>query len=72
MQVPTKEIKKDSRQNQYVVVQAKFPQQTLEKVVLVHFHSGYIFIQTDKTIYTPGSTGTAFPWFLLMGRGGSC
>uniref|UniRef100_A0A8C0HHX6 Complement C3 n=1 Tax=Chelonoidis abingdonii TaxID=106734 RepID=A0A8C0HHX6_CHEAB len=40
----------------YVVVQAKFPQQTLEKVVLVHFHSGYIFIQTDKTIYTPGST----------------
>uniref|UniRef100_A0A8C3T8C9 Uncharacterized protein n=1 Tax=Chelydra serpentina TaxID=8475 RepID=A0A8C3T8C9_CHESE len=47
---------KDSRQNQYVVVQAKFPQQTLEKVVLVHFHSGYIFIQTDKTIYTPGST----------------
>uniref|UniRef100_A0A8C3XRS0 Uncharacterized protein n=1 Tax=Chelydra serpentina TaxID=8475 RepID=A0A8C3XRS0_CHESE len=56
MQVPTKDIKKDSRQNQYVVVQAKFPQQTLEKVVLVHFHSGYIFIQTDKTIYTPGST----------------
>uniref|UniRef100_A0A8C3XR66 Anaphylatoxin-like domain-containing protein n=1 Tax=Chelydra serpentina TaxID=8475 RepID=A0A8C3XR66_CHESE len=40
----------------YVVVQAKFPQQILEKVVLVHFHSGYIFIQTDKTIYTPGST----------------
>uniref|UniRef100_A0A8D0GR95 Complement C3 n=1 Tax=Sphenodon punctatus TaxID=8508 RepID=A0A8D0GR95_SPHPU len=28
----------------------------LEKVVLVSFHSGYIFIQTDKTIYTPGST----------------
>uniref|UniRef100_A0A8C3HKB8 Complement C3 n=1 Tax=Chrysemys picta bellii TaxID=8478 RepID=A0A8C3HKB8_CHRPI len=39
----------------YVVVKATFPQQTLEKVVLVHFHSGYIFIQTDKTIYTPGS-----------------
>uniref|UniRef100_A0A8C4YU32 Complement C3 n=1 Tax=Gopherus evgoodei TaxID=1825980 RepID=A0A8C4YU32_9SAUR len=49
-------IKVNSKQNQYVVVQAKFPQQTLEKVVLVHFHSGYIFIQTDKTIYTPGST----------------
>ncbi|XP_044850424.1 venom factor-like [Mauremys mutica] len=56
IQVPTKNITKDSRQNQYVVVQAKFPQQTLEKVVLVHFHSGYVFIQTDKTIYTPGST----------------
>uniref|UniRef100_A0A8C8SZC2 Complement C3 n=1 Tax=Pelusios castaneus TaxID=367368 RepID=A0A8C8SZC2_9SAUR len=56
IKVPSKDIKKDSRQNQYVMVQAKFPQQTLEKVVLVHFHSGYIFIQTDKTIYTPGST----------------
>ncbi|XP_067416524.1 A.superbus venom factor 1-like [Emydura macquarii macquarii] len=56
IKIPTKDIKKDSRQNQYVVVQAQFPQRTLEKVVLVHFHSGYIFIQTDKTIYTPGST----------------
>uniref|UniRef100_A0A8C3HQ48 Complement C3 n=1 Tax=Chrysemys picta bellii TaxID=8478 RepID=A0A8C3HQ48_CHRPI len=49
-------IKKDTKKAQYVVVKATFPQQTLEKVVLVHFHSGYIFIQTDKTIYTPGST----------------
>uniref|UniRef100_A0A674JTF9 Complement C3 n=1 Tax=Terrapene triunguis TaxID=2587831 RepID=A0A674JTF9_9SAUR len=56
IKVPTKDIKKDSKRNQYVVVKATFPQQTLEKVVLVHFHSGYIFIQTDKTIYTPGST----------------
>uniref|UniRef100_A0A8C3HRP0 Complement C3 n=1 Tax=Chrysemys picta bellii TaxID=8478 RepID=A0A8C3HRP0_CHRPI len=47
---------KDTKKAQYVVVKATFPQQTLEKVVLVHFHSGYIFIQTDKTIYTPGST----------------
>uniref|UniRef100_A0A8C4YUF0 Complement C3 n=1 Tax=Gopherus evgoodei TaxID=1825980 RepID=A0A8C4YUF0_9SAUR len=52
--VPTKDIKKDGKQ--YVAVQAKSPQFNLEKVVLVTFHSGYIFIQTDKTIYTPGST----------------
>uniref|UniRef100_A0A8D2L9F2 Complement C3 n=1 Tax=Varanus komodoensis TaxID=61221 RepID=A0A8D2L9F2_VARKO len=40
---------------QYVLVQASCSQFTLEKVVLVAIHSGYIFIQTDKTIYTPGS-----------------
>ncbi|KAF7475562.1 Hypothetical predicted protein [Marmota monax] len=28
----------------------------VEKVVLVSLQSGYLFIQTDKTIYTPGST----------------
>uniref|UniRef100_A0A670KL28 Uncharacterized protein n=1 Tax=Podarcis muralis TaxID=64176 RepID=A0A670KL28_PODMU len=53
--VPAKDMKKDSKQNQYVVVQASCPQFTLEKTVLVSFHSGYLFIQTDKTIYTPGS-----------------
>uniref|UniRef100_A0A670KLS5 Uncharacterized protein n=1 Tax=Podarcis muralis TaxID=64176 RepID=A0A670KLS5_PODMU len=55
IKVPAKDMKKDSKQNQYVVVQASCPQFTLEKTVLVSFHSGYLFIQTDKTIYTPGS-----------------
>ncbi|XP_060109217.1 A.superbus venom factor 1-like [Heteronotia binoei] len=55
VQVPAKDMKKDSKVNQYVVVQASCPQFQLEKVVLVSFQSGYIFIQTDKTIYTPGS-----------------
>uniref|UniRef100_A0A8C5F2Y5 Complement C3 n=1 Tax=Gopherus evgoodei TaxID=1825980 RepID=A0A8C5F2Y5_9SAUR len=50
---------------QYVAVQAKSPQFNLEKVVLVTFHSGYIFIQTDKTIYTPGSTGTTPEDFIV-------
>ncbi|XP_028279900.1 complement C3-like isoform X2 [Parambassis ranga] len=40
---------------QHVYLQADFPGQTLEKVVLVSFQSGYIFIQTDKTLYTPNS-----------------
>ncbi|XP_068779081.1 complement C3 [Struthio camelus] len=41
---------------QYVLVQARFPQATLEKVLLVSSQSGHIFVQTDKPIYTPGST----------------
>ncbi|KAA0721785.1 Complement C3 [Triplophysa tibetana] len=42
---------------QYAVLQAHFPQKLLEKQVLLTFQTGHIFIQTDKTIYTPDSTG---------------
>uniref|UniRef100_A0A4W5PLZ8 Uncharacterized protein n=1 Tax=Hucho hucho TaxID=62062 RepID=A0A4W5PLZ8_9TELE len=42
----------DSKQKQYVDLQAHI----LEKVVLFSYQSGYIFIHTDKTIYTPAST----------------
>ncbi|KAJ8246284.1 hypothetical protein GJAV_G00265870 [Gymnothorax javanicus] len=41
---------------QYIYLQAKFPQQELEKIILVSFQSGYIFLQTDKSIYTPEET----------------
>ncbi|KAG7491358.1 hypothetical protein MATL_G00002840 [Megalops atlanticus] len=47
---------KESHLQQFVYLQAKFPQRQLEKVVLLSFQSGYIFVQTDKTIYTPAST----------------
>uniref|UniRef100_A0A803SXY3 NTR domain-containing protein n=1 Tax=Anolis carolinensis TaxID=28377 RepID=A0A803SXY3_ANOCA len=57
IKVPGKDLKKDFKNKQYVVVQAYSPQFTLEKVVLVSFQSGYIFTQTDKPIYTPGSSG---------------
>uniref|UniRef100_A0AAR2LIZ0 Anaphylatoxin-like domain-containing protein n=1 Tax=Pygocentrus nattereri TaxID=42514 RepID=A0AAR2LIZ0_PYGNA len=40
---------------QYVYLQAHFPSGVLEKEVLVSFQSGYIFIQTDKSIYTPST-----------------
>ncbi|XP_074836479.1 complement C3-like [Carettochelys insculpta] len=54
IKIPTRDLKKDVKQ--FVSVQAESPQFVLEKVILVSFHSGYIFIQTDKTIYTPGSS----------------
>ena len=50
-------FEEDDTLNQYVYLQAQFPGHLLEKVVLVSFQSGYIFVQTDKTIYTPSSTG---------------
>ncbi|XP_059191683.1 complement C3-like [Centropristis striata] len=42
-------------ETQFVYLQARFPDETLEKIVLVSFQAGYIFIQTDKTLYTPKS-----------------
>ncbi|CAJ1053161.1 Hypothetical predicted protein [Xyrichtys novacula] len=54
--VPPEHFNRDPNMKQYVYLQAQFPDRLLEKVVLVSFQSGYIFIQTDKTLYTPGST----------------
>uniref|UniRef100_A0A8C7XJQ7 Anaphylatoxin-like domain-containing protein n=1 Tax=Oryzias sinensis TaxID=183150 RepID=A0A8C7XJQ7_9TELE len=51
----TVNFNKDPTVKQYVYLEAAFPDRTLEKVVMVSFHSGYIFIQTDKTLYTPNS-----------------
>ncbi|XP_067296791.1 complement component c3a, duplicate 6 [Pseudorasbora parva] len=45
----------DPLEKQYVYLQAQFPSHTLDKVVMVSFQSGYIFVQTDKPIYTPAS-----------------
>uniref|UniRef100_A0A673LGU4 Complement C3-like n=1 Tax=Sinocyclocheilus rhinocerous TaxID=307959 RepID=A0A673LGU4_9TELE len=45
----------DPLEKQYVYLQAQFPSVILEKVVLLSFQSGYIFVQTDKPIYTPAS-----------------
>ncbi|XP_056136550.1 complement C3-like isoform X2 [Lampris incognitus] len=53
--IPTGDFKKDPTLKQYVYLLAHFPDRVLEKVVMVTFQSGYIFIQTDKTIYTPNT-----------------
>uniref|UniRef100_A0A8C4HNP2 Complement C3 n=1 Tax=Dicentrarchus labrax TaxID=13489 RepID=A0A8C4HNP2_DICLA len=55
--IPAGDFNKDPSIKQYVYLQARFPDRLLEKVVLVSFQSGYIFIQTDKTLYTPNSDG---------------
>ncbi|KAM9314813.1 complement C3-like [Pholidichthys leucotaenia] len=55
IKIPTEEFSRDSDMKHYVYLQALFPDVKLEKLVLVSFHSGYIFIQTDKTLYTPNS-----------------
>uniref|UniRef100_A0AAR2JA15 Anaphylatoxin-like domain-containing protein n=1 Tax=Pygocentrus nattereri TaxID=42514 RepID=A0AAR2JA15_PYGNA len=54
--VAIKVFSDDPLEKQYVYLQAHFPSAVLEKVVMVSFQSGYIFIQTDKSIYTPSST----------------
>ncbi|XP_061576908.1 complement C3-like isoform X3 [Cololabis saira] len=55
IKIPSSEFSKDSNLKQYVYLEAHFPGRVLEKVVLASFQSGFIFIQTDKTIYTPNS-----------------
>ncbi|KAM9363630.1 complement C3-like [Symphorus nematophorus] len=55
IKIPASDFSKDPNTNQYVYLQAQFPDAELEKLVLVSFQSGYIYIQTDKTLYTPNS-----------------
>ncbi|OCT90520.1 hypothetical protein XELAEV_18019135mg [Xenopus laevis] len=51
------DLPKDSSKKQfaYITVKASKADCNLEKIVLLSFESGYVFIQTDKPLYTPGS-----------------
>ncbi|KAK7906692.1 hypothetical protein WMY93_015304 [Mugilogobius chulae] len=55
LQISSFYFDRDPEVKQYVYLRAAFPGHTLEKLVLVSFQAGFIFIQTDKTLYTPGS-----------------
>ncbi|XP_028998567.1 complement C3-like isoform X2 [Betta splendens] len=55
IKIPDGDFSKDPYLSQHVYLQARFPDVELEKVILVSFQFGYIFIQTDKTLYTPNS-----------------
>ncbi|XP_044134688.1 A.superbus venom factor 1-like [Bufo gargarizans] len=56
LMIPSNNLEKYTNRKQFVYVTVKSAACSLEKVVLVNFQSGYLFIQTDKPIYTPGST----------------
>ncbi|XP_024424671.2 complement C3 [Desmodus rotundus] len=56
IKIPANKELRSQKGNKFVIVQAAFGNDPVEKVVLVSLQSGYLFIQTDKTIYTPGST----------------
>ncbi|XP_025059696.1 complement C3 isoform X2 [Alligator sinensis] len=56
VQVPANYISSDPAEKQYLVVQAQSSLFLLEKTILVSPHTGYLFFQTDKAIYTPGQS----------------
>ncbi|XP_073418557.1 A.superbus venom factor 1-like isoform X2 [Dendrobates tinctorius] len=54
IKIPSNKLAKDPKNYVYVMVKSSVC--NLEKLVLLSYQSGYAFIQTDKTIYAPGST----------------
>ncbi|KAG2470714.1 VCO3 factor, partial [Polypterus senegalus] len=57
VKISASHFKTNSRGNQFVYLQAISPFFTLEKIIVVSSHVGYVFLQTDKPVYNPGDTG---------------
>ncbi|KAM9792656.1 complement C3-like [Neosynchiropus ocellatus] len=53
--IPAEGFSRDPTTKQYVYLEAQFPDRLLRRVVMVTFQAGYMFIQTDKTLYTPNT-----------------
>ncbi|KAM7010094.1 complement C3-like [Tautogolabrus adspersus] len=57
IQLPSDLLNREEKKNKFVQLSVNFGGlHTEERPLMVSFHSGYIFIQTDKPIYNPGDT----------------
>ena len=57
-QLPSDGLNREEKMNKFVYLKVNFDGfHTEDRVLMVSFQSGYIFIQTDKPIYNPGDTG---------------
>ncbi|XP_072420434.1 complement C3-like [Chiloscyllium punctatum] len=56
VQIPREKVRQESVLPQYVLLEAQSSVFHLERVILISYQLGHIFIQTDKPIYTPTQT----------------
>uniref|UniRef100_A0A8C9XMR8 Complement component c3b, tandem duplicate 2 n=1 Tax=Sander lucioperca TaxID=283035 RepID=A0A8C9XMR8_SANLU len=57
IQLPSDRLNREEKSNKFVHLKVIFGgYHSEERILMVSFHSGYIFIQTDKPIYNPGDT----------------
>ncbi|RVE75945.1 hypothetical protein OJAV_G00003930 [Oryzias javanicus] len=72
IQLSSSSLNREEKKNKFVYLTVRFQDHhTEERVLMVSFHSGYIFIQTDKPIYNPGDkvrfrTFVSSPFFKPM------